>query len=78
VPSDTATIRVTRRTRDQLAAQARDRGVSLAALLAEIAHERERAAIWLSEREASRADAESPEVAREDRVWEAVIADGFQ
>jgi len=39
--SETATIRVSRPVRDLLAAQARRRGISLAALLAEVAHERE-------------------------------------
>jgi hypothetical protein len=78
VPTDTATIRVARGTRDQLAEQARDRGISLASLLAEIARERETDAIWLSEREASRADSESPDVAREDGMWEAVLADGLR
>ncbi len=78
MPTDTATIRVARDTRDLLAEQAQDRGVSLASLLAEIARERQTAAIWHSEREASRADAENPDVADEDRTWEAVLADGFQ
>lgn len=78
MPTDTATIRVARSTRDLLATQAQNRGVSLASLLAEIAHERQTAAMWRSEREASRADAENPDVADEDRVWETVLADGFQ
>jgi hypothetical protein len=74
---DTATIRVTRRTRDLLAAQARMRGVSLASLLAEVAREREAEAIWRSERAASRADAERPAALEEDREWEAALADGL-
>jgi hypothetical protein len=78
MPTDTATIRVARNTRDLLAEQAQDRGVSLASLLAEIARERQTAAIWHSEREASRIDGENPDVADEDRAWEAVLADGFQ
>ncbi len=78
MPTETATIRVARSTRDLLATQAQDRGVSLAALLAEIARERQTAAIWRSERAASRADAENPDVASEDRAWEAVLADGLQ
>ncbi len=78
MPTETATIRVARSTRDLLAIQAQDRGVSLAALLAEIARERQTAAIWRSERAASRADAENPDVANEDRAWEAVLADGLQ
>ena len=62
----------------RLAEQAQDRGVSLASLLAEIARERQTATIWHSEREASRIDAENPDVADEDRAWEAVLADGFR
>jgi hypothetical protein len=75
--SETATIRVTRRTRDILAGQARERGLSLASLLSEIAREREAEAMWRSERDAVRADADSPTVADEERAWEAVLADGL-
>lgn len=74
----TATIRVTRRTRDLLAEQARERGLSLAMLLAEIAREQEAEAIWSSEREAVRLDARSPAVAVEDRAWETALADGLE
>ena len=75
---DTATIRVARNTRDLLAEQARERGISLAALLAEIAREREAESIWRSEARASRADVGNPDVAVEDRAWEAVLADGLE
>ncbi len=78
MPTETATIRVARSTRDLLATQAQDRGVSLASLLAEIARDQQTAAIWRSELAASRADAENPDVADEDRAWEAVLADGFE
>ena len=74
---DTATIRVARGTRDLLAGQARDRGMSLAALLAEIARERELEAIWDSERRATRADAQSPAALEEVRLWEATLEDGI-
>jgi hypothetical protein len=74
---DTATIRVTRTTRDLLAEQARERGMSLAALLGEIARTREAEAIWRSERDASRADAQRAEVAEEEGAWEAALADGL-
>ena len=50
--TDTATIRVTRDTRDLLAEQARVRGMSLAALLAEIAREQEIEEAFESERQA--------------------------
>lgn len=74
--ADTATIRVTRGTRDLLAQQARERGVSLAMLLTEIAREREREAIFESERRATRVDAQSPAALEEMRVWEATLEDG--
>lgn len=73
----TATIRVARTTRDALAAQARERGISLASLLADIAREREIEAIWESERRATRADAQSPEALAEVRLWEATLEDGI-
>ncbi len=74
--TETATIRVTRSTRDLLAKQARARGVSLAALLDDVARERELQSVWSSERQASRTDAERSEAAIEDRVWEAALVDG--
>jgi hypothetical protein len=74
---ETATIRVARATRDLLAAQARERGVSLAALLAEIAEERRREAIWRSEREASRRDARDRDAQAEIREWETTLEDGL-
>lgn len=72
----TATIRVSRSTRDTLAEQARARGISLAALLAEIAHERELEAIFEAERQATLADAQSPAALEEMRLWEATLEDG--
>lgn len=76
MPSQTATIRVTRETRDLLAEQARKGGVSLAALLGEIAEEGRREAVWHSEREASRIDAQNPDAQAEVREWEATLGDG--
>lgn len=75
--AETATIRVTRRTRDLLSEQAREQGISLASMLAKIAREREAEVTWDSERDAVRADAHNPEVADEDRAWEAALADGL-
>jgi hypothetical protein len=75
--TDTATIRVARGTRDLLAEQARERGMSLAAMLAEIAREREIEAIWESERRATRADAQTPTALEEMRLWEATLDDGI-
>ena len=77
VPSDTATIRVPRRTRDSLAARARDRGISLSALLTELAEQAERADAYRSEREATLADLESPEAMAEYRLWEGTLEDGI-
>jgi len=75
--TETSTIRVSRATRDLLAHQARERGVSVAALLAEIAHERRREAIWRSEREAERVDARNAEAQAELREWDATLEDGL-
>jgi hypothetical protein len=75
--ADTATIRVARGTRDLLSEQARARGISLAALLAEIAWERAREAIFESERQAIRADAQSPDALEDIRLWEATLTDGI-
>lgn len=77
VATETATIRVTRETRDLLAGQARERGVSLASMLEELAREAERESIFRSEREASRADAGEPAVQAEEREWEAALGDGI-
>jgi antitoxin MazE7 len=73
----TATIRVPRHTRDRLAAQARQRGVSLSSLLTEFARRAERADALRSEREATRADAGNPDAVAEERMWEAVLGDGL-
>jgi hypothetical protein len=73
----TATIRVARGTRDLLAEQARDRGMSLAAMLAEIAHEQELEEIFESERRATRAEAQDPAALEEMRLWEATLEDGI-
>lgn len=74
--ADTATIRVTRETRDLLADQARDRGVSLSAMLSELARDVAREAVFRSERDAARADASSRDALREERDWEAALGDG--
>lgn len=74
--TETATIRVARATRDQLARQAQDRGISLAALLMEIAREREHEAIFESERQATVADSQNPAALEEMRLWETTLEDG--
>lgn len=75
--TETATIRVTRATRDLLSKRARERGVSLSAMLTELALEGEREAIFRSEREAARADAGEPVVRAEEREWETALGDGI-
>lgn len=70
--TDTATIRVTRRTHDLLAEQARERGLSLAAMLEETA----RHGALRSEREAARAEAADRAARDEERAWDAAAGDG--
>lgn len=72
----TATIRVSRETRDLFAEQARERGVSLSAMLSDIAHDVAREAIFRAERWATRKDAAAASVKAEDREWEATLGDG--
>lgn len=75
--TDTATIRVSRETRDLLARQARERGVSLSTMLHDLARDAARQAALRSEREAARADAENPAVAAEEGEWESAVGDGI-
>ncbi len=77
MPTATTTIRVTRDTRDLLARQARARGISLAALLAEIASEQELEEAFASERQARLAEAGDPTVQEDMRLWEATLQDGL-
>jgi hypothetical protein len=72
----TTTIRVPVHTRDRLAAQARQQGVSIAALLTELATRAEREAIFSSERDATRSDAAARTAREEDRDWDDAIGDG--
>jgi hypothetical protein len=72
----TATIRVTRETRDLLADQARERRMSLSAMLTELARDVAHEAVFRSEREAARADASSRDALREEREWETALGDG--
>lgn len=75
--TETATIRVSRKTRDVLAAEARERGMSVAALLAEIAHRREIEAMFASERRAMELDRLNPAAQEEMLLWESTLADGI-
>jgi hypothetical protein len=73
----TTTIRVPVQTRDRLAAQASERGISIAAFLTELASRAEREAIFRAERDATRAEATIAAVRGEDRDWDDVVADGL-
>jgi hypothetical protein len=75
---DTATIRVPRRVRDSLARSARDRGVSLSALIAQIAQRLERDAMFRSERAATLTDAATAAAGSEERDWERTLVDGLE
>jgi hypothetical protein len=75
---DTATIRVARGTRDLLAEQAREQGISLAALLAKIAREWEVEAMFEGERQARRAEDGDPVAEAEMRLFlESGLEDGI-
>ncbi|MCB1289908.1 MAG: antitoxin [Mycobacterium sp.] len=73
----TTTIRVSIRTRDRLAAQARQRGISIPTLLAELAGQADRDAAFREERDAELLDAASAEVRREERDWAEAADDGL-
>lgn len=73
----TTTIRVSRHTRDRLAAQARQRGVSIASLLAELASQAERHAVFEAERDAERAEARETAVRDEFLEWDNTAGDGI-
>lgn len=74
---DTATIRVTRQTRDLLAEQARRRGLSLASMLSDLAVAAEREEALRAEREAARADAGQATAKADEREWETTLGDGI-
>lgn len=73
----TTTIRVPVQTRDRLAAQARERGISIAALLSELALRAQREISFRAERDATRAESTAAEVREEDRDWDDSVADGL-
>lgn len=77
MPSDTATIRVPRQTRDRLAVRAKERGISLSALLTDLAERAERDDAYRSEREATRAEMNDPVALAEYRLWEGTLEDGI-
>ena len=73
----TATIRVSVRTRDELARQARAQGTSLSSFLAGIADERRRSEALESERAAQLADRSNPGLAEELADWDKTLEDGL-
>lgn len=75
--SSSRTIRVSVTVRDRLAAQARGRGMSVAALLEEWSARAEREAAFAAERAATRAEAANPSVAAEDADWARTDGDGL-
>lgn len=76
-PSKTTTIRVSRTTHELLAAEARQRRISVASLLADIARQRQKTAMWQSERRATQLDENNAAVAAEEQDWDAVTVDGL-
>jgi hypothetical protein len=75
--TSTTTIRVSVQTRDLLAAQARERGVSIAALLTELAARAEHEAIFRAERDATRAEAALRPLRDENSDWDITVSDGL-
>ena len=74
--TSTTTVRVSVQTRDRLAAQARERGMSISALLADLADRADREAMFGAEREATRAESAARAVRDEDLDWALVTDDG--
>jgi hypothetical protein len=77
VATETTTIRVTRETRDTLARQARQRGISLSSLVSQLAGREERNAVFRAEREAAAADRRNHEAIADEDLWSSVAADGI-
>lgn len=78
VATATTTIRVPIPTRDRLAAQARQRGISIGALLEELSQQAERQSAFEAERMATLADAKMAEIQDEDLDWDATAGDGIE
>ena len=74
--TSSTTVRVSVHTRDRLSAQARERGISVAALLAELAAQVDRESIFRAEREATRAESASGAVREEELDWAHATGDG--
>lgn len=75
---DTSAIQVPTPTHDELAAQARQRGISIAALLEDLAEQAERQAAFAAERTATMADTDRSGIQDEDLNWDTTTGDGIQ
>ncbi len=64
-------------TRDLLAEQAKERGISLSAMLTRLARRETREAIFKAEREATMLDREDRGASDEAEEWEATVGDGI-
>lgn len=73
--TETTTVRVLLRTRDRLAAQARERGISISALVEELAAGADREAIFRAERVATRAEAGNLAIRQDEDAWADAAAD---
>lgn len=70
---DTATIRVSTTTRNLLAEQAKERGVSISTLVANFAQTSKREALFAAERDASLRDMRNEAARAEDSDWEETL-----
>ena len=75
--TETTTVRVSVHTRDRLAAQARERGMSISALLGELAAREDREKSFAAERQATLAEAAMPAILAEEHDWSATADDGI-
>jgi hypothetical protein len=75
--TESTTVRISLRTRDRLAAQARERGVSISTLLEELAAVADREAIFRAERESTRAEAGNRTLREVEGDWADATADGI-
>ncbi|MDR0594856.1 MAG: hypothetical protein LBG60_16730 [Bifidobacteriaceae bacterium] len=73
----TTTIRVDRRVHQVLTERAGQRGLTVAALVAELAERDRRAGMIASELEARAADAANPEARAELELWGQTLGDGI-
>lgn len=73
----TATIRVPKQTRDDLAQIAANQGISISRLLSEFASREHIHAIFAAERAATQNDLSEPSIAAEYELWDQAGGDGI-